>query len=124
MATDQQGSPFLLDRADAYTAWRDARLAAAPTRLAELLVEIDDPRRLSGPEREAIMTRVARANMAVYASNTAGLADGEIPRRLGSQLGLHTLDRHYLADDDGISALTVARMAASTSSGEGQMSFR
>ena len=108
MVTDQLVSPFALDQADAYAAWRDARLAAAPTRLAELLVEVDDPRRLSGPEREAIATRVRRANMAIYASNCAGQEDSEIPRRLGIQLGLRTLDKHYLADDDGISSLTVA----------------
>ena len=101
-------SPFALDQFEAYAAWRDARLAAAPTRLEELLVEIDDPRQMRAAEREAVLARVRRANMAIYASNCAGQADSEIPRRLGAQLGLHTLDKHYLADDDGISALTVA----------------
>ncbi|MFA6443625.1 MAG: TauD/TfdA family dioxygenase, partial [Sterolibacterium sp.] len=48
------------------------------------------------------------ANMAIYTSNTAGQADTEIPRGLGEQLGLIHLDKHYLADDEGISALTVA----------------
>ena len=104
----QPPSPFALDQPRAYAAWREARLAAAPTRLAELLVEVDDPRRLRDSERQAILERVSRANMALYASNSGGQADSEIPRRLGAQLGLRTLDQHYLADDDGISALTVA----------------
>ena len=101
-------SPFSLANADAYATWRDAKLAAAPTRLDELLVEVDDPRRLGAIEHAALATRVRRANMAIYASNTAGQADSEIPRRLGEQFGLRNLDRHYLADDDGIAALTVA----------------
>jgi len=103
-------SPFSLEQPGqaAYAAWRERKLAAAPTTLAELVVEIGDPRSLSGAERNAILERVQRANMAIYASHAGGLADPEIPRRLGEQLGLLSLDKHYLADDDGISALTVA----------------
>lgn len=101
-------SPFSLEAKADYAAWRDAKLAMAPTRLGELLVEIDDPRLLSAAEREALVVRIRRANMAIYASRTADQADSEIPRRLGLQFGLRSLDKHYLADDDGISALTVA----------------
>jgi len=101
-------SPFSLDQPEAYAAWREGKLAAAPVTLAELLVEVHDPRNLSSAERDAILERVGRANMAIYASNAAGTADPEIPRLLGEQLGLFNLDKHYLADDEGISALTVA----------------
>ena len=100
--------PFDLGNPAAYAAWRERKLAAAPTTLAELLMEIDDPRNLSGAERGAILQRMQRANMAVYASKAAGQADTEIPRRLGAQIGLFNLDKHYLADDDGVSALRVA----------------
>lgn len=105
------GSPFDLGNPAVYAAWRERKLAAAPTTLAELLVEIDDPCRLSSAERHAVLERVQRANMAIYASGAAeptDPADTEIPRRLGEQLGLIHLDKHYLADDDGISALQVA----------------
>jgi len=101
-------SPFSIECKSDYAVWRDAKLTAAATRLDELLVEINDPRRLSASEREALAVRLRRANMALYASNTAGQADSEIPRHLGFQFGLRNLDRHYLADDDGIAALTVA----------------
>ena len=46
--------------------------------------------------------------MAVYASPLAGVADKDIPRLLGEQLGLQRLDRNWLADDDGISQVKVA----------------
>lgn len=104
----RESSPFSLANTGAYAAWRDAKLAVAPTRLDELLVEIDDPRQLRAAQHEALAARVRRANMAIYASNSAGQTDSEIPRRLGARFGLQNLDKHYLAADDGIAALTLA----------------
>ncbi|MFA6445164.1 MAG: taurine catabolism dioxygenase TauD, partial [Sterolibacterium sp.] len=63
-------SPFDLNNPAAYAAWRERKLATAPTTLAELLVEIGDPHDLSCTERHAILERVQRANMAIYTSNT------------------------------------------------------
>ena len=45
--------------------------------------------------------------MAIYTSNTVGDPDKEIPRRLGTQLGLIHLDSHWLTDDDAISPISV-----------------
>ncbi len=102
------GAAFdLADRA-AYQTWRAQKLARFPRTLAELVVEVRDPRALSAGESQALLERCARANMAVYASPTGGDPDKEIPRRLGLQLGLRDLDPNYLADDDGISPLAVA----------------
>jgi hypothetical protein len=92
----------------AYHAWRARKLARFPKTLAELVVEVRDPRALTPDERRALIERCDRANMAIYASPTAGDADKEIPRQLGVQLGLRDLDANYLADDDGISPLAVA----------------
>jgi hypothetical protein len=92
----------------AYQTWREAKLARFPRALAELVVEVRDPRSLGAGERQALLERCARANMAIYASPTGGDPDKEIPRRLGLQLGLRDLDSNYLADDDGISPLAVA----------------
>jgi hypothetical protein len=99
---------FNLDNAAAYAAWREAKLAAHPRRLEELVVEVADPRRLTFAEREALAARCAVANMALYASTTGSDPDKDIPRRLGRQLGLVNLDANLLADDDGISPLAVA----------------
>jgi hypothetical protein len=92
----------------AYLAWRAAKLARFPKALAELVVEVRDPRALTPAERRALVERCERADMAIYASPTGGDADKEIPRQLGLQLGLRDLDSNYLADDDGISPLAVA----------------
>jgi hypothetical protein len=91
-----------------YLAWRAHKLAHFPRTLAELVVEVRNPRALSAAEKQALLQHCARANMAVYASPVGGDPDKEIPRRLGLQLGLRDLDTNYLADEDGISPLAVA----------------
>ena len=102
------GAAFDLADEAAYQAWRATKLARSPKTLAELVVEVRDPRALSAGERQALLERCTRANMAIYASPAGGDPDKEIPRRLGLQLGLRDLDSNYLADDDGISPLAVA----------------
>src|SRR3972149_6526039 len=102
------GAAFDLADEAAYRAWRATKLARAPKTLAELVVEVRDPRALSAGERQALLERGTRANMAIYASPAGGDPDKETPRRLGLQLGLRDLDSNYLADDDGISPLAVA----------------
>ena len=99
-------NPFALDDDDAYRRWRDWKLAVAPRRAEDLLVEVDDPCRLAESEREALVARCRRANMAVYASRSSG-AGKDIARLLGEQLGLRRLDANWLADEDGISPITV-----------------
>jgi len=106
------GAAFDLADESAYQAWRAAKRARFPKSLAELTVEVRDPRALSPGERRALLERCARANMAIYAGPTGGDPDKDIPRRFAAQLGLRDLDPNYLADDDGISPLTVAEHSA------------
>ena len=48
-----------------------------------------------------------KTNMAIYASRFDGLADKQIPRRLGEQFGLTHLDSNLLADEDAVTSLQV-----------------
>lgn len=100
-------SPFDLNRDDVYRRWHDRKLAAYPIRACDPVVEIDDPRALTRSEHEAILKRCRDTNFAIYASRARD-ADKDIPRLLGRQFGLVHLDRNWLADDDGISSLTVS----------------
>jgi len=100
-------SPFDLDDPANYRQWREKKLDSAPRRIEDILVRLDDPRRLTTGERDALLERCAVADMAIYTSNTVGNPDKEIPRRLGAQLGLHHLDSHWLTDDDAISPISV-----------------
>jgi len=98
-------SPFDLANDRAYRVWRDRKLASAPATTAELLVAVSDPANLSTAERRALAERCERANMAVYAAPPRSDGASDVPRQIGAQLGLHTLDVNYLADDDGITPL-------------------
>ncbi len=100
-------SPFDPDNAGGYLQWREQKLAGYPPGLSALTIEIGDPRALSVAERAGLIDAVGRANLAVYACRSRA-GDPGIPRVLGRQLGLARLDRNFLADDDGVSQLTVA----------------
>lgn len=102
------GNPFDLGDERAWQAWRSHKLAAHPARIEDLVVEVRDPRRLTGPEHAALLDRCRRANMAIYASRCGADPDKDIPRLLGRQFGLERLDCNLLADDDGITPLAVA----------------
>ncbi len=100
------GGPFNLQTAHAYRAWMQTKLEHYPQRVEELIVEIRDPRALTAAEREALIARCRRANMAIYTCARGGAAlDKEAVRALGAQLGLHRLDSNPCAADDAISTV-------------------
>ena len=101
------GSPFDLNDGAAYQAWRQRKLDTAPRRIEDIVVQIAVPSRLTFAEREQLLALNANANMAVYVGNTGRDPDKEIPRQLGTQLGLKTLDSHWLTDEDAISPISV-----------------
>jgi hypothetical protein len=101
-------SPFDLSNDSGYRAWRDAKLAAYPRSVDDLIVPLADPRHLAAAEFAALEDRCARANMAIYSAPHLPAADKSIPRQLGQQLGLVRLEGNYLADEDGLSSITPA----------------
>ncbi|MCW5593460.1 MAG: TauD/TfdA family dioxygenase [Burkholderiales bacterium] len=106
------GNPFAPGNDEAYARWRDRKLAARARSAADLLVEVRDPRALTAAEKAEIVRRCRRDNMAIYASTVTG-EDKSVPRRLGAQLGLATLDTNFLADEDGITSIAVTGAKAS-----------
>jgi len=101
-----RGGPFDLDDERSYRRWRESKLDAAPRDPGALVVELNDPFALRATESRALLERCARFNMAIYAT-APGAPDPTLPRALGRQLGLERLDANWLADDDGISPITV-----------------
>jgi hypothetical protein len=99
---------FDLANHTAYAAWRERKLATCARRVDDLLVEVADPLHLTASERTALLERCARTNIALYATAVRTPVAADIPRGIGRQLGLRTLDVNYLADDDGISPLAAA----------------
>jgi alpha-ketoglutarate-dependent taurine dioxygenase len=100
-------SPFDLANEPGYQRWRAWKLAQQPTDVAALTVEVGDPRALRPAEQAALLACIARANVALYRSPVI-TEDQDLPRALGAQLGLYRLDGHWLADEDGVSRITVS----------------
>jgi hypothetical protein len=104
-------SVFAMQDNATWARWRDRKLAAHPRRAADLIVEVRNPRNLSATEHAALLERLRRANMAIYAS-PVGDDDPDIPRKIGARLGLRTLDANLLAEDDGVTRITADRAKA------------
>ena len=99
-------SPFHPDNEPGYQAWRAAKLADYPMRGEDLIVKVRDPAHLSDTEYRALWQRIAKTNMAIYATDLGEAEDKEALRLLAAQFGLTHLNANWLADEDGISSLT------------------
>lgn len=105
--TRSVASPFDPDNTDLYERWRDAKLLDYPEELGDLVVEIDDPRTLTDSEHAALLAKCRKANMVIYVGKTGADPDPEIPLSLGRRFGLQDLNKNWLADETGLTSLTV-----------------
>ncbi len=99
--------PFRLSETGTYRSWRQKKLKNYPTSIEELIVEIKDPRALTDDEKFLVVRACRKTNMVLYSSPTQGDADKQILLSLGRQLGLNQLDHNWLADEEGVTSLTV-----------------
>ena len=100
-------SPFYPDNEELYCRWRDLKLRDYPQDLGDLLIEINDPRKLTESEFDALQSCCRKANMVLYAGKTGNDPDPEIPLSLGRRFGLEDLNKNWLADESGLTSLTV-----------------
>lgn len=101
-------TPFSLDQNDMYEKWRDKKLKDYPKSLGDLVVEINDPRTLTDAEHKALLDVCQKTNMVIYASKTGTDPDPEIPLSIGRRFAVQSPDNNWLADDTGLTSLTVA----------------
>lgn len=101
------GSPFDLDNDAAYHAWLENKMDDYPQQIEDIIVEVNDPRKLSTAEYKVIRDLVKKTNMAIYSGKTGDDPDKDIPIQLARQFDLTTPDNNMGADD-GITALRVA----------------
>jgi len=102
-----QASPFHLDNNDLYQRWRDTKLDEYPETLGDLVVELNDPRKLSDSEQQKLLELCQKANMVIYAGKTGDDPDPEIPLSMGRAFNLLELDHNWLADKTGLTSLKV-----------------
>lgn len=102
-------SPFDL-AVEPYVRWRESKLTTMPTGVSDLMVEVADIAALTASEHAALLGRLRRCNMAVYQEKPiSGRDDKAAIRALGRAFGLDRLDCNALADEDGLTPLTVHR---------------
>ncbi len=100
-------SPFDLENDELYRRWRDTKLDAYPETLGDLVVEVNDPRKLKDSEHQKLLSLCQKANMVIYASQTGDDPDPEIPLSMGRAFKLVDLDHNWLADKSGLTSLKV-----------------
>ncbi len=100
-------SPFVLINDAIYAVWREQKLKNYPLSIDALTVEIKDASKPSAAEIAELSRLCSHYNMAVYATTEGNNEDRSIPRNIGTALGLTRLDPNMLADEDGITSLTV-----------------
>lgn len=100
-----KNSPFDLGNNDAYARWKEDKLKNYPSKLEDLQVEVNDPRKFSKIELEELMRRCRKTNMAIYVGKTGNNPDPEIPLSIGRQFGVHKIDKNWLAGDNSVSSL-------------------
>lgn len=99
--------PFDLDNQTAYRDWRARKLDGYPASAEALVVEVDNPLALNDAECAALLGVLRKTNMVLYAARTH-VDDATLSLLLGEQFGLTHLDHNYLAENSGLSAITVS----------------
>ncbi len=100
-------SPFLPGNEEAYQAWREAKLAGYPTDVSALIVDLADAPNLSEAEYEKLLAVLRKTNMAIYRTHRGGDPDKSLSSGLAKRFGLIHIDSNLLADDDGLTSITV-----------------
>lgn len=90
-----------------YREWRAARLDRYPGAVNDLTVGIGGLTDVAESEKSAILALCRRANMAIYRCRDRAVSRDAI-RAFGTSFGLHRLDHHLCANDDGVAELAVA----------------
>jgi len=104
-----ENSPFNPDNEAAYLHWRSNKLANHPVVIEELMVNIEDPFAVSEQEKQQLLDKISRCNMAIYQIHPKEehVQDKHFLEELGKQFGLSHLDNNLYADEDAISSLKV-----------------
>lgn len=100
--------PFDLNDRSAYEAWRQHKLDGYPLSLEALTIKIGDPFKLAEDERAALLRCCRKTNFVFYKTDRGEDPDKTIPQAIAKQLGLLRLDHNLLADEDGLTTLSVA----------------
>jgi hypothetical protein len=105
-------NPFNLDDDKSYQIWREQKIATYPMDIGQLIVNINNPLKLSEFEKQQIQSLLDKTNAVIYNIESANKSnDFEqnklMVQKLGEQFGLFKLDHNECADNDAITALQI-----------------
>lgn len=106
-SSDFSKSPFLCENETAYRQWKTNKLSDYPKSMAQLIVSLSDPEKLSALEIQQLKALLLKTNMVIYDIDGEFEEDKSIPEQLGFQLGIQSLDKNECADEDGFTSIQV-----------------
>ena len=99
-------APFDLRNPGAYENWRRQKLENFPVAPESIVVPVADCRAPSAEERQAILDRCQKFNMAIYVSEADATKEDALA--LAQHFGLVRFDRPLCTGEDGITEISVA----------------
>ena len=106
-SSDVTKSPFRCENETAYRQWKTDKLADYPKSMAQLVVPLSDPEKLTALEIQQLKALLLKTNMVIYDIDGEAEEDKSIPEQLGFQLGIQSLDKNECADEDGFTSIQV-----------------
>lgn len=99
--------PFALAEQAEYARWRDFKMSSYPFNKERLFVRFSDPFTPSATEAAEAAEIVRRTNFFLYRTTIRAVPGRDIAQGLARAFGLNRLDSNPMADDDGLSPVTV-----------------
>lgn len=96
---------FFLESDQAYFKWREQKLKNYPQQTEELIVEINNPYKLTAKERHSLQNICQKTNLVIYRTNHGDVDKKDIVAAIAKQLGLERMDANLCADQDKISSI-------------------
>ncbi len=106
---------FSLENHSAYRRWRTRKLRNYPARTEQLIVDIQNPYRLTQEEKNGLLQLCEKANLAIYRAPHGDVQDKNVVTAIAGQLGLVRMDANFCADRDRISSIQVLRKGSASS---------
>ena len=100
---------YLLKETSSYEQWRAQKLYNYPKDAEQLIIELNNPIKITDNELISLKANCAKTNIAIYRCANIDHFDSETHKKLvtsiANQLGLQQLDANLCADEDRISAI-------------------
>lgn len=96
---------YLLKETQLYEVWREQKLNHYPKCANELIIELNNPIKITDNELKGLQANCAKANITLYRCINNDQNNKQLVITLAQQLGLQQLDANVCSDEDCISVI-------------------